>query len=104
MSYLREPRVLIRRHLLSLIGISLCLYFSYFLLQGERSYVRFLALEQQTQESEAELARLLKEKNELGERVAMMRPGSIQKDLLEERIREVLGFRSPEELDLLEKD
>jgi len=48
------------------------------------------ALTSQKTTLEAEEA-LLQKKN------AMMRPGSVDKDLLEERVRTVLGYRAPDD-------
>ena len=42
------------------------------------------------------------ERQKLETKVVMMRPGSINKDLLEERIRSVLGYRYEDEIILLQ--
>lgn len=90
-----------RKNILTLVGMSLCFYFSYHLLQGQRSYVRYLALQNSigglTQESRA----LQENRLALETRVSMLRSGSIDKDLLEERARIVLGYRHEGEKDIL---
>ncbi|MBI1327234.1 MAG: septum formation initiator family protein [Alphaproteobacteria bacterium] len=102
MSSLREHQSLLRRNLLPLIGVSLCLYFSYHLLQGERSYFRLVSLRENYTESQQKLAVLKEEEKHLAQRVAMLRDNSISKDLLEERAREVLGYRYSNEMDVIE--
>ena len=83
---------IIRHNLLSLIGVSLCLYFSYHLLQGDRSALRLMGLNSSiaTLSQDYYAARI--NRVEIEEKVLMMRPGSLNKDLLEERVRFVLGY------------
>lgn len=64
---------------------------------SERSYLRLSALEQQIEETQAELDVLTQRKNELESKVVMMRPGSINRDLLDEQVRTILGYRSADE-------
>ena len=101
MKRLLEQSYLVRRNLLTLMGMGLFLYFSYHLVQGERSYLRYISLTQSVQTMEQQAAKLKSEREELESRVAMMRPGSINRDLLEERARVVLGFRRAGEKDVL---
>lgn len=77
------------------------MYFSYHLIQGERSYMRYISLNQTVQTMEKQASDLQTKRKELETRVAMMRPGSINRDLLEERARVVLGFRRDGEKDVL---
>ncbi len=78
--------------MLSLIGFSLCFYFCYHLVQGERSCFRLWSLERRIERLSSEHARLSASRRDLESRVVMLRPGSIDRDLLEERVRHVLGF------------
>ena len=101
MKHIFQHRGLIRKNLVTLIGIGLCCYFSYHLIQGQRSAVRFLSLDQTISRMQEESI-ILKDKRELLEQqVAMLRPNSINKDLLEERARLVLGFRKAGEMDVM---
>jgi cell division protein FtsB len=101
MNRLLEQRFLVRKNLLTLVGMGLFLYFSYHLIQGERSYIRYMSLQKSTQEMAQEAENLKEEREKLEMRVSMLRPGSIDKDLLEERARAVLGFRHEGEKDLI---
>ncbi len=101
MKQLLEHRYLVRKNLLTILGIGLCFYFSYHLVAGQRSYIRYLALQQNIQTLQVENHKLREEREALETRVAMLRPASINKDLLEERARIVLGFRQKDEMDIL---
>jgi cell division protein FtsB len=101
MNKLLQHRTLIRENIIVLIGICLCFYFTYHALQGNRSVIRLLALDhsitvmsQQYEEGKAE-------RIALETKVKAMRPGSISRDLLEERARAVLGYRHPDEMIML---
>lgn len=104
MKRLLEQRYLVRKNLVTLIGIGLFVYFSYHLVQGERSLIRYMTLEKSIATLTDQSGHLSKEQEDLETKVAMMRPGSINKDLLEERARIVLGFRRPGEVDVLSKN
>ncbi len=101
MKQLLEHNDLVRKNLLTLVGLGLCFYFSYHLLQGERSYFRLLSLEKNISEMKKNNEKLKFEHNALETRVSMLRSGSIDKDLLEERARIVLGFRNQGEKDIM---
>lgn len=100
MSVLFKNRFLIRQNLLTLMGLCLCLYFSYHALQGQRSLGALNALEKQIETLSQKNDTLLKEKLEIEQKVVMMRPGSLNRDLLEERARLTLGYRHKDELAL----
>lgn len=101
MKRLLEQRYLVRKNFVTLMGMGLFLYFSYHLVQGERSYMRYISLTQSVQTLEHDTAQLQDQRKELESKVSMMRPGSINRDLLEERARVVLGFRREGEKDVL---
>lgn len=91
----------IRKNMVALIGIGLLFYFSYHLLQGERSYIRLVSLTQTMRTLEQEEQKIRAEREKLETRVAMLRPNSVNKDLLEERARLMLGYRLPDEMDMV---
>lgn len=101
MRQLLEHNDLIRKNLLTLVGLGLCFYFSYHLLQGERSYFRYLSLNEKISEMKQQREKLKSDHADLETRVSMLRSDSIDKDLLEERARVVLGFRNQGEKDIL---
>ena len=104
MRKLLEQRYLVRKNMVTLIGIGLFVYFSYHLILGERSLLRYMTLEKSTADLETESFKLAHEHEQLEKKVSMLRPGLINKDLLEERARVVLGFRRPGEVDILSKN
>jgi len=63
--------------------------------------LRLFSLERQISSIEQEYNTLSNKRSALEEKVVMMRPGSIDRDLLEERARAVLGYRSEDEAVLI---
>ncbi len=88
--------------MLAVIGLCLSFYFCYHLVAGQRGYFSLISLESQTASTTAEYAALKSEREAVEKRVIMMRPGSIDRDLLEERARHVLGYRYKDELIMLQ--
>ena len=84
-------------------GVFLCLYFTYFIVQGDRSYVRLIGLRMAISRSESEYERLKTDRADLERKVDMLRPGSINRDYLEERARVMLGYRNPGEVDVVDR-
>lgn len=98
MKHLYQHRFLIRRNIVALIGVCLCIYFSYHAIQGERSYLSLLSLNSTIEKTQTEYAALKTQREELERKVVMLRPSSLNRDLLEERVRAVLGYKHPDEL------
>ncbi len=80
-----------------MIGVCLSFYFCYHLIAGERSYLRLVSLNHRVAETEAKYQGAAKERAALEQKVVMMRPGSVNRDLLEEQSRKVLGFHYQDE-------
>jgi len=91
-----------RRNMLAVIGVCLSIYFCYHLVAGQRGYFRLISLNGQVERVTQDYATLRKEREAIEKRVVMMRPGSIDRDLLEERARHILGYRHKDELILLQ--
>ena len=91
-----------RRNLLAVIGVCLSIYFCYHLIAGQRGYFSLIYLNNQVERMQTDYAALNEKRVAIEKRVVMMRPGSIDRDLLEERARHVLGFRHKDELILLQ--
>ena len=83
------------------VGICLCLYFSYHTVSGQRSYTRLSTLTSVSLEKQKTLDVLTQEKDAVQVKVARMRPGSISADMLEERVRFVLGYKHRDEIVVL---
>lgn len=97
MKTLIAKRHLIRQNLLSIVGFCLAFYFCYHLVGSERSYWRLYSLEQQIGQNESQLSELSDRKDELEQKVVMMRPETINPDMLEERVRATLGYHAADE-------
>ncbi len=82
-------------------GVCLCLYFSYHTVSGHRSYSLLSDLTSVYQAKEAELLSLQAESASVEYKVAGMRPGSISADMLEERVRLMLGYKRVDEIVVL---
>lgn len=87
-----------KSNLIAMIGILLCGYFSYHAISGERSLIRLISLNHIIEDHEAQKHIVISERQLLEEKVIAMRPGSVEKDLLEERARVVLGYKAPDEI------
>ncbi|MCB1651393.1 MAG: septum formation initiator family protein [Alphaproteobacteria bacterium] len=88
---------LLQGNLLAVIGLCLSIYFCYHALQGERSVVRLLMVEKNIATLSTIEDKTIAEREVLEKKVSMMRPGSIDSDLLEERVRMVLGYGQNDE-------
>lgn len=97
-----QKRYVLRRNMLAIIGICLSFYFSYHLVAGHRGYFRLMSLEHQIASVTADYEALKTEREAVEKKVIMMRPGSIDRDLLEERARYVLGYNYADEFVLLQ--
>jgi len=102
MRKLIDKRYVLRRNILTVLGLCLTFYFCFHLLAGHRGYFKLMSLENEMTSLSQEYESVKTEREALENRVIMMRPGTIDKDLLEERIRSVLGYRYENEITLLQ--
>lgn len=92
MKRLIEQRYVVRQNIVAVIGVCLAVYFCYHLIAGQRSYLRLVSLNTQIEDAQTQLAMNTAQREQLEQKVVMMRPGSVNADLLEEQARKVLGF------------
>lgn len=97
MKRLIEQKYLFRQNLIVFIGVCLSLYFCYHLIAGERSYLRLISLNHQISVTEKQEKEEATRRAALEQKVVMMRPGSVNRDLLEEQARSTLGFHYKDE-------
>ncbi len=97
MKRLIEQRYVVHRNILTIVGLCLCVYFSWHIVAGERSTFRLMSLERQIAKTEAEYQKTKAQREHLESKVTKLRPGSIDPDLLEERARTLLGYARPDE-------
>ncbi len=73
-------------------------YFLFHAVQGDRGILAWAELKQEVAEAEQTLDRLTKARNKLDSRVKLLRSGSLDRDLLDERARIVSGLANPHEI------
>ena len=87
-----EHRYTIRQNLLGIFCFCLFAYFTYHAAFGTRSYFRLLTLERETAGLSTLYDDLHAQRLDIEDRVIRLRPASLDVDLLEERVRLVLGY------------
>ena len=75
-----------------ILGISLCAYFAYHLVQGDRGLTAWLRLNQEVREAKTTLAAVEAERSTLERRVDLLRPDHLDRDMLDERARSQLDL------------
>ena len=93
----RRPRRL-RFVLGPLFRICLLIYFVFHIFQGERGLFSWLRLRQVIEADENVLSELQSQRENLERQVTLLRPDSLDLDMLEERSRVILNFARPDEV------
>lgn len=88
----------LRQVLGPLLGAALMAYFAYHAVQGDRGLMAWWNLRFELERADAELAAVSAEKRKLEHRVSLLRPESLDRDMLEERARIMLGVADPRDL------
>lgn len=78
-----------------LMGAAVLVYFGYHAVQGDRGLIAWWNLRFEIERADAKLAEVSAEKKLLEHRVALLRPESLDPDMLEERARIMLGVVGP---------
>ena len=73
-------------------------YFGYHAVQGDRGLIAWWNLRFEIEKTNEELARVTTEKQALENRVALLRPQNLDRDMLEERARLMLGVVRSDDL------
>ena len=84
-----------------LIVLSLVVYFGYFAVYGNHGLVNWMRLQHQIELKQVEVDRVRGEREALEHRVRLLRPESVDPDLLEEQARARLGLSGPDEVVIL---
>ena len=98
----KNNRNLISQLLSTLFSLGIFLYFGFHLMHGDRGYFALRGVDQKLVAAKEKHSHLLAEREVLEKRVKLLRPESIDPDMLDERVRVVLGFVDPEEKVLME--
>ena len=84
-----------------LLVMALVGYFSYFAVFGNHGLLRWSRLQATVEAKQAELDRLQSERQSLQRRVSLLRPESVDDDMLEEQARSRLGLTEADEVVIL---
>lgn len=101
MSALREIRRRSRFILAPVLGALLIGYFAYHGLTGDRSVFTYWLYKQEIREGRAILSAVQAERELLHRRVALLKPESLDPDMLDERVRWTLEYVGPNEYVIL---
>ena len=77
---------------------ALVIYFGYFAINGNHGLVNWIRLNHEIELKQAALDRIKAERLALEHRVRLLRPESVDPDLLEEQARARLGLSGPDEV------
>ena len=79
----------------------LCVYFSYHTISGERGALKLMSAQKKIETLSKVASSATLQKDGFEARVVMMRGETLDKDLLEERVRYTLGYKYSNELSVL---
>lgn len=80
------------------IGVCAVAYFAYHMVNGNRGLVAWHALQQQVETARAEAAAVRLERQAIEHRVGLLNPKSVDRDMLDEWSRRVLGYGRADEI------
>jgi cell division protein FtsB len=101
MAILREIRRRARLIVGPVLGVSLCAYFAYHLVEGDRGLLAWQRVSRQVRDARATLAETEAERAALERHVALLRPEHIDRDMLDERARLELDLVGPNDVVIL---
>lgn len=76
-------------------------YFSYHALSGDRGALAMVALSRQVEGAKSRLELVQADRQSLEHRVSLLRPNSIDLDVLDEQVRYQMGLANPDEVVIL---
>ncbi len=81
------------RHIIGpVMAVTVLAYFVYHAVQGDRGLLAWVKLGQQVEDARIEHARIAAKRIDLETRVHLLQPATLDRDLLEERVRVMLGY------------
>ena len=78
-----------------ILGLGALVYLGYHFFEGERGLKASWSLDQRLAKAEAERKTLATERHRLEGRVGLLREGTIDRDMLDERLRQMLNLAQP---------
>ena len=85
----------------SVIGACIVGYFLYHTIEGDHGWVAQMHLQNEVDAAQGQLVKLQQQHQELDHRVHLMRPESLDPDLLDEQARKTLDYSKPNEIIVL---
>lgn len=73
------------------------LYFVFHSIYGSRGIIAYFKLQAELESAHSKLSTLRAERLEIENRAKLLRPGSLDRDMLDEKARNILGIVSPNE-------
>lgn len=98
MSTRQHRKSYLRPLIVPTIAIGFSAYFAWHAWHGAFGIEARRDLERQTARVQSELDKLKAERVTLERRVALLRANSLESDMLDERVREILGFATPNDI------
>ncbi len=98
MPFFDEFRLRFRAIVFPAIGICVVAYFAYHLVNGDRGLVAWHGLQQQVAARRIEAAAVREEREQLEQRVQLLNPKSVDRDMLDEWSRRLLNYGQPNEM------
>ena len=80
------------------LGFCVVGYFAYHSVEGDRGLTAYVRLTEQLREARVQLGDVQDEREALERRVRLLRPDSLDPDLLDERVRQILNYSRPDEV------
>ncbi len=93
----REP-LRLRHALVPLVCAIVISYFAYHAVYGRHGFIAWLSLQNHVDTLDQQLAEVRSAREQLDRQVALLRTGSLDPDLLDERARATLGFANPNDI------
>lgn len=84
-----------------LLGIVVVAYFAYHTVHGNRGFLAYIQMRERVSEAEQRLERVRTEKQYWDHRVKLLYPTSIDRDMLDERVRLMLGYARADDIVVL---
>lgn len=104
MDFVHDVRLRMRALTGPLIGICAIAYFAFHAVHGDRGLMTYWRLQHEIAETRAILEDIESRRLELEKRVRLLRPDSLDLDMLEERARLMLNFGHPDDIVILQRE
>lgn len=91
----------VRQVLVPLLGSALIAYFAYHMVHGDRGLFAWWQMRQQIEAADADLAAVTAERDWLQNCISLLRPDSLDLDMLDEQTRSVLALGRAEDILLI---